>query len=151
MLWTISNGQTNYVFEVSKGTWNFPIKTVISIDTREAGCLGGRSNSFMLTLKAECAQEVRAIQAGEIADVTEIAGVKMVMLRAGNYFLFTTLLRKLKQKGDKVVQGNIIGTLAKGDDGKTFDLMLMLFNQGKQININSWFDWHTAHYINLLQ
>ena len=106
----------------------------------------------MLTLKAECAQEVRAIQAGEIADVTEIAGVKMVMLRAGNYFLvYDALAETQTKKGDKVEQGNIIGTLAKGDDGKTFDLMLMLFNQGKQININSWFDWHTAHYINLLQ
>ena len=146
IFWSSSKGQSpSNAFKASKGTWHLPIANVRSVDSSMLDCVGGRTNSPYLTLKAQCAQEVRAIQSGQVWAVAKLGEIDMVMIKTGGYFLVYSGLTDIKiKKGDMVKQGGVIGTLAKGEHGETFELSLMLLSESETFNINRWFDW-TAH------
>jgi hypothetical protein len=136
----------NVVFEATKGKWHFPIPNVQSIDTMMRDCFGIPANSSILELMSNNPQEIRAIQPGLVKVVTTLQGVYMVLTKSGEYFLvYYGIANPGVKKGDFIQEGDVIGTMSKEEEEKTYKLTLMLLKGSNTININRWFDWRTAH------
>jgi hypothetical protein len=140
----------NTIFKASQGKWNFPISNVQSIDTMTFDCYGIPANSKCLILKSQSSTQVRAIQGGHVQSVFEQAGIYTIIIKTGDYFLiYDGLSKPFLKKGDMITEGKSIGNLACDDMKETYDLNLSLMKGTKDLNINRWFKWQTAHNIGI--
>ena len=129
---------TTAQFEATKGKWSFPVSSILQIDTIGKGCFGMPFNSFWLTIKTQQDATVRAIQGGYVQAVSQLADGYIVITKSGRYFLVYSVLSKPQvTKGSFIAEGTEIGKVNESEI--TINL---LKDDGKELNINRWFDWN---------
>ena len=92
-----------------------------------------------IDLLTEAGASVRAVFEGEVTTVTEVGGVKIVIIRHGEYMtVYQNMASISVSKGQKVSTKQTIGTVAKNRDTGTYILRFSLLKVQTYIDPSPW-------------
>ncbi len=128
-------------FERTKGTWRLPIDKITKIDT-QLSSPGYRIICFPrgLTVQSDSCVNAYFVQPGQVVLVTTIGTEYVTITKQGSYYLVYSGFAEISvKKGDKVIAGQLIGSLAEVDDN-VFELEILLSKGDKSDqHIDRWF------------
>ncbi len=129
------------LFLKSKGTWNYPIYSVLKIDTWQdrKHMLDLYDNSKGVIFFSDKSMAVRAVHSGRVIISAEIDNEFMVITRYGDYFVgYFSIIAPVVKKGDNIKAGDVIGNCGKNLDGD-YNIEILLYSQREELDAAEWF------------
>ena len=127
---------SNLLFQKTKGTWQYPIRTGTMLGPNTHGYPGKKA-----TFIAKKSDSVFAIYSGQAVSIENIDSAYLVITKYKDYFIsyygLTTPLIKL---GDIVIAGQHIGNLAEDLEG-LFSLDIFLNKNSDDLDVHLWFKY----------
>ena len=140
---TPSEQQLNSTFVANKGKLPWPLAKCSKIrgfgnySPPDMPSVSLHNNG--IDLLTEAGASVRAVFEGEVTTVTEVGGVKIVIIRHGEYMtVYQNMASISVSKGQKVSTKQTIGTVAKNRDTGTYILRFSLLKVQTYIDPSPW-------------
>ena len=142
----IGQADSNRLFLNSKGYWICPLpryNRVITDDQTHYN--GGCGRVPGITFFGDSALPVRAVFAGEIISIFQVADEYAIMTRFGDYcIIYAGSIKPIFKKGDKINTGQIIAYMNEENSNDNELEMMISDIKGRYIDPEKWFHWRTS-------
>lgn len=125
---------SNRIFEKSKGTWQYPLRSGMLLGPSTQGYMGKKA--IFITGKSD---SVFAVFSGKAVSIKEVDSAYLIITKFKDYYItYYGLTQPLINIGDFVSAGQQIGNLAKDLDG-AFSLDIYLNKKSDELDTHLWF------------